>query len=166
MMRAILTLSVCLLATSAFAEDNKPAAAQQQPPASEAKPQDPAPAAKPEAATPAAKPKTSAHAPAPAKPQQTSTPAAKPQPVAMSQSKFLGLLYSEIARHTPKDNKAGPGSVSASFRVNASGKIENISITNSTSAAHAEVVKKILAGVKAPPPPSGSFEVSQNFKFH
>jgi outer membrane biosynthesis protein TonB len=165
MMRAVLTLSVCLLATSAFAEDNKPSP-EQQPQASEAKPQDAAPAATPEAATPAAKPKTSAHPPAAAKPKQTSTPAAKPQPAAMSQSKFLGLLYSEIAKHTPKDNKMGPGAVTANFRVNASGRIENVSITNSTSPAHAEVVKKILASVKAPPPPSGSFDASQNFKFH
>ena len=157
MMRAILTLLLSLLATSAFAEDAKPAAPEEQ---SQSPAPAPAPEAKPQAAAPAEKPKPSAHATTPSKPKQV---AAAP---AMSQSKFLGALYSEIARHTPKDNKAGPGVVAASFRVNASGKIENVSIKNSTSAAHAEVVKKILASVKAPPPPTGSFDVSQNFKFH
>ena len=87
-------------------------------------------------------------------------------PAALSQSKFLGLLYSEIARHTPPENKAGAGDVAASFHVNAQGKIDKVVIEKTTSAAHAEIVKKILASVQAPPPPGGSFDVSQSFKFH
>ena len=87
-------------------------------------------------------------------------------PAALSQSKFLGLLYSEIARHTPPENKAGAGDVAASFHVNAQGKIDKVVIEKTTSPAHAEIVKKILASVQAPPPPGGSFDVSQNFKFH
>ena len=101
--------------------------------------------------------------PAPA----AATPApAGETPAALSQSKFLGLLYSEIARHTPPENKAGAGDVAASFHVNAQGKIDKVVIEKTTSAAHAEIVKKILASVQAPPPPGGSFDVSQSFKFH
>ena len=96
---------------------------------------------------------------------RTPAPAAE-APAALSQSKFLGLLYSEIARRTPPENKAGAGDVAASFHVNAQGKINKVVIENTTSAAHAEIVKKILAGVQAPPPPGGSFDVSQKFKFH
>jgi outer membrane biosynthesis protein TonB len=103
--------------------------------------------------------------PAPAPAAAPPAPAAE-APAALSQSKFLGLLYSEIARHTPPENKAGAGDVAASFHVNAQGKIDKVVIEKTTSAAHAEIVKKILASVQAPPPPGGSFDVSQNFKFH
>ena len=77
----------------------------------------------------------------------TPAPAAE-APAALSQSKFLGLLYSEIARHTPPENKAGAGDVAASFHVNAQGKIDKVVIEKTTSAAHAEIVKKILASVQ------------------
>jgi outer membrane biosynthesis protein TonB len=114
---------------------------------------------KPTAAqAPAAKPKA-AHAPAAA--------AQKPQAAAgLSQSKFLGILYSEIARRRPEKNSAGPGVVNASFRVNSSGRIDHVSIKNSTSPAHAEIVRKMLANVQAPPPPGGVFEGVQDFRFH
>ncbi|MGA8171193.1 MAG: energy transducer TonB [Methylocystis sp.] len=102
--------------------------------------------------------------------QATATPAsqapASQAPAALSQSKFLGLLYSEIARRTPPENKAGAGDVKASFHVNAQGKIDKVVIEKTTSAAHAEMVKKILASVQAPAPPGGSCDVSQSFKFH
>ncbi|MGA9825398.1 MAG: hypothetical protein WBQ53_11255, partial [Methylocystis sp.] len=42
---------------------------------------------------------------------EAATPAPAAAPAALSQSKFLGLLYSEIARHTPPENKAGAGDV-------------------------------------------------------
>jgi hypothetical protein len=103
--------------------------------------------------------------PSPARPAAAPAPAAE-APAALSQSKFLGLLYSEIARCTPPENKAGAGDVAASFHVNAQGKIDKVVIEKTTSAAHAEIVKKILASVQAPPPPGGSFDVSQSFKFH
>jgi hypothetical protein len=172
MMRLILTIPISLLAVQAFAEDAKPAAADQQPAAQiEEKAEKPAQAeeksAKPEhaehkPAKPAndAKPKATAHAPADAQ---------KPHAAAaqhISHSKFLGLLYSEIAKRTPRDYKAGPGAVSATFRVNSSGKIDNVVIKETTSAEHAAVVKKILANVQAPPPPNGTYEASQSFKFH
>ncbi|UZX12115.1 energy transducer TonB [Methylocystis sp. MJC1] len=83
----------------------------------------------------------------------------------MSESKYLSLLYAEIAKHTPEENAAGPGEVTASFIVGASGKIEKVTIDKTTSPAHAEVVKKILATVVAPPPPGGAMDVGQTFKF-
>jgi len=164
-MRAILAVSISLLGVNAFAEDAKPATTDQQP-AAQAEEKSEKPAQAEEKSEKPAKPKPVARAPAHHAPAQAEKPHVAAAPRTMSQSKFLGLLYSEIAKRTPKDNKAGPGAVAASFRVNASGKIMHVSITNSTSPTHAEIVKKILAGVQAPPPPSGSFEASQNFKFH
>jgi hypothetical protein len=85
---------------------------------------------------------------------------------AMSTSKFLALLYSEIAKRTPEDNPAGAGEVTASFVVNAQGKVDKITIDKTSSPAHAEIVKKILRSVQAPSPPGGSMDVGQTFKFH
>ena len=86
-------------------------------------------------------------------------------PTAMSESKYLSLLYSEISRRTPEENAAGPGEVTASFIVGASGKVEKVTIDKTTSPAHAEIVKKILASVAAPPPPGGKMDVGQTFRF-
>lgn len=119
----------------------------------------PKPAAPP-AALPAKPPAPVPAATAPAAP-------AKPAPAAsgMSESKYLSVLYAEIAKHTPEENSAGPGEVTASFIVGASGKVEKVTIDRTSSPAHAEIVKKILADVVTPPPPGGSMDVGQTFRF-
>ena len=89
-------------------------------------------------------------------------PATRP---ALSESKFLGALYSEIARRTPQENKSGPGEVTASFHVDAHGKVDKVAIDKTTSPAHAEIVKKILESVHVSSPPGGSMDVGQTFKF-
>ncbi len=157
-MKAAATLIAALAATGALAETAKPTPA---PPASAPPAASAAPV--PSAAPVAAKPVAASPAPAPA--PAAAKPAPAPAPSGMSQSKFLGLLYSEISRHTPPENKSGPGEVAASFRVNAQGRIDTVSIGKSSSPAHAEIVKAILAKVQAPPPPAGAFEASQTFKF-
>jgi TonB family protein len=84
----------------------------------------------------------------------------------MSESKFLGALYSEIEKHTPAETTLGDGEVTASFHVNASGRIDRVRIDKTSSPAHAEAVKQILGAVVAPPPPGGAMDVGQTFKFH
>jgi TonB family protein len=96
---------------------------------------------------------------------QSAAAPAQTAPV-LSESKFLGVLYAEIAKHTPEDSQPGAGEVTASFRVNAAGKVDTVKIEKSTSPAHAEVVKKILSEVQTPPPPGGSMDVGQTFRFH
>jgi len=117
-------------------------------------------AAHAETAKPAAAPAPKPVAPAPA--QGAAAPAAAP---AMSESKFLGALYAAIARQTPAESPAGEGEVTASFHVNAQGKIDKVTIDKTTSPPLAEAVKKILSSVEAPPPPGGSMDVGQTFKF-
>lgn len=92
-------------------------------------------------------------------------PASPAAPV-MSESKFLGALYSEIEKHTPVENTLGDGEVTASFHVNAAGRIDRVVIDKSSSPTHAAAVKQILGAVVAPPPPGGSMDVGQTFKFH
>jgi TonB family protein len=137
----LVLLAAALAACAAHAEDAKPAAAPPQPAA-------PARAAAPKPAAPA----TTQGAVAPAAP-------------AMSESKFLGALYTAIAKRTPSESPAGEGEVTASFHVNAQGKIDRVTIDKTTSPALAEAVKKILSSVEAPPPPGGSMDVGQTFKF-
>jgi hypothetical protein len=84
----------------------------------------------------------------------------------LSQSKFLGLLYSEIAKRTPMSNASGAGSATANFHIDASGRVDKVTIARSSSAKHAEIVRKILIGLQAPPPPAGSFDGTQTFNFH
>lgn len=158
-----------LIGGAAQAQAPKPAA----PSPAAPKPVAPSPAAPSPA--PVAKPTpTPAPAPAPApaaasKPAAATAPAAArpaaPSGSAMSESKYLSLLYAEIAKHTPGDNPAGPGEVTASFVVGASGKVEKVTIDKTSSPAHAEIVKKILAEVVTPPPPGGAMDVGQTFKF-
>lgn len=123
--------------------------------AESARPAQPAPAA-PAPAAPAHVPAAPALAPA----------AAAPAAPALSESKFLGVLYAEIARRTPQETTAGPGEVRASFIVGPKGRIDKVTIDKTTSPAHAEVVKKILGEVQVPPPPGGSMDVGQTFKFY
>jgi TonB family protein len=141
----LVPFAAALAACAAHAENAKPAAAPAQTRA-------PAP-------TRAATPHKTA---APATTQGAATPAAAP---AMSESKFLGALYAAIAKQTPADSPAGEGEVTASFHVNAQGKIDKVTIDKTSSPALAEAVKKILASVEAPPPPGGSMDVGQTFKF-
>jgi outer membrane biosynthesis protein TonB len=181
MARAIIALVVGLASASAFAEEENKAASAEAAPAQQEAPAAAEAAPAPAAVAPArdATPATPAAAPS-TKPKTTHPPAAKskaahapadaaPKPrsaTGLSQSKFLGILYSEIAKRRPEKNLAGPGVVSANFRVNSSGKIDNVSIKSSTSPAHAEIGQKLLAKVQAPPPPGGIFEGVQDFKFH
>ncbi|MBI1981765.1 MAG: energy transducer TonB [Methylocystis sp.] len=135
-----LTLAAAFAAWAAHAEDARPAAAPTRPAA-------PAPATAPKPAAPA------------------NTQGAAAAGPAMSESKFLGALYTAIARQTPSESPAGDGEVTASFHVNAQGRIDRVTIDKTTSPALAEAVKKILSSVEAPPPPGGSMDVGQTFKF-
>jgi len=97
--------------------------------------------------------------------QPPSNSASAPQST-LSESKFLSALYAEIARRTPQDNALGDGEVTTSFHINASGRVDKVTIEKSTSPLFSEAVKKILASVEAPPPPGGSMDIGQTFKFH
>lgn len=100
---------------------------------------------------------------APMQPPSNTAPA--PQST-LSESKFLSALYAEIARRTPQDNALGEGEVTTSFHINANGRVDKVTIEKSTSPLFSEAVKKILASVEAPPPPGGSMDIGQTFKFH
>ncbi len=112
-------------------------------------------------------PPAAAAAPAAPKPAETASPApAKEEP--RSESKFLAALYAEIAKQSAaeEEKELGEGETTASFHVDATGKIDKVTIDKTTSEAHAAAVKRILAQVTAPRPPGGGMDVGQTFKFH
>ena len=141
----LLPIAAALAACAAHAEDAKPA-----------------PTATPAPLTPAPARTAAPNAAAPATTGGAAAPAAAP---VMSESKFLGVLYTAIAKQTPAESPAGDGEVTASFHVNAQGKIDKVTIDKTTSPALSETVKKILSSVEAPSPPGGSMDVGQTFKF-
>ena len=121
----------------------------------------------PAAATAPAAPKPAATAPAASKPAETASPA-PPKEEFRSESKFLAALYAEIAKQSAseEERELGEGETTASFHVDGAGNINKVTIDKTTSDAHAAAVKRILAQVKAPPPPGGGMDIGQTFKFH
>ena len=117
----LLTIAAALAACGAHAEDAKPAALAPAPARTAAPTQTTAPAR--------------AAAPKPAAPATTQGAAAPSAAPAMSESKFLGVLYTAIAKRTPTESPAGDGEVTASFHVNAQGKIDKVTIDKTTSPA-------------------------------
>ena len=117
-----------------------------------------------EAPSPAA---PAAVAPAAPKPAETAA-TAPPQEEIRSESKFLAALYAEIAKQSAaeEEKELGEGETTASFHVDATGKIDKVTIDKTTSEAHAAAVKRILTSVKVPRPPGGGMDVGQTFKFH
>jgi len=69
-------------------------------------------------------------------------------------------------RAAEEEKELGEGETTASFHVDATGKIDKVTIDKTTSEAHAEAVKRILAAVKVTRPPGGGMDVGQTFKFH
>lgn len=149
----IALICACALSGAARAEGPKPAAP------APASPAQPAAVAQPSAQPAASKPPVPANSATPA----AQAPAEKP--AGLSESKYLSVLYSEISRHTPEENTAGPGEVTASFIIGPMGRVTKVTIDKTSSPVHAEIVKKILSEVVTPPPPGGSMDVGQTFRF-
>ncbi len=126
------------------------------------------PAVRPTTPAPAATaPAAPAAAPAAPKPAATAA-TAPPQEEIRSESKFLAVLYAEIAKQSAseEEKELGEGEATASFHIDATGKIDKVTIDKTSSDAHAAAVKRILALVKVPRPPNGGMDVGQTFKFH
>ena len=78
---------------------------------------------------------------------------------------YKRLIAGKIAARAGGKNPHGAGEVVAAFRVNDDGKIDQITIKKSSNPALADHVRKILSGVKAPPPPEGPILLGQPFNF-
>jgi protein TonB len=89
---------------------------------------------------------------------------------AASRASYASLLSAELNRHKiyPSSARAAgvTGSVGVAFTVGASGEIVSHAITRSSgSAALDGAVEAMIAAVRAPPPPGGSFHASTTVNF-
>ena len=92
---------------------------------------------------------------------------ATPAPSGLSQSKFLGLLYSEIAKRTPTDEPRRPrlGDGQLPHRRRRQGRQgDDRAVEQPETCARSSA--RSSPACEAPPPPGGSFEGSQKFNFH
>lgn len=85
---------------------------------------------------------------------------------ARSQAAYGRLVATEIRRHTPNTSAREPGSVEVTFKIGESGRVVSQTIGRSSHPELAARVTKILASVKAPQPPGGSYSAHQVFNFH
>jgi protein TonB len=86
------------------------------------------------------------------------------QAAATGRVEYAALIAVAIRRHTPATTSIGAGSAHVSFRVNAAGAVIGVSASGS-SPAHAQLARRIVGSVHAPPPPGGSFFGAQDFYF-
>lgn len=85
---------------------------------------------------------------------------------ARSQAAYGRLVGTEIRRHTPNTLAREPGSVEVTFKIGECGRVVSQTIRRSSHPELAARATKILAAVKAPPPPGGSYSAHQVFNFH
>ncbi|MBY6242564.1 energy transducer TonB [Methylosinus sp. Sm6] len=88
------------------------------------------------------------------------------QKPALSKTAYAKLLAAEIKRHTPPSSDAQTGSIHVAFTVGSSGRIVSHKVQSASNPALEPVVGHILASVRTPPPPGGSFSAVQEFNFH
>jgi hypothetical protein len=107
--------------------------------------------------------------PASAKRLRASAPPAKvsSEPEAgLSKADYARLLAAEIRRLTPSEANVLTGSAEIVFTIGASGRVVDYKLESATNRRQVEpVVQGIMAAIQTPPPPGGSFEARQQFRF-
>jgi len=83
----------------------------------------------------------------------------------LSRASYAAMLAAAIRRHVPSSSTLGPGTASCSFHVGPGGGMSGIGCSGS-SPAHAALLHRAIAAVRAPPPPGGGFFASQAVHFH
>ncbi len=78
---------------------------------------------------------------------------------------FAASLAGRIRARAPSRTGASPGAATARFHVDGAGRIDNLDIVSASTPAHAQIVRSIFSGVSAPPPPGGSYNGVQSFRF-
>jgi hypothetical protein len=79
---------------------------------------------------------------------------------------YLRKLGQLIRARSPGTTNLGEGKAVVRFRVGPTGAPSGVSIVSATTPRHGELARSIVSGLHAPPPPGGSYEGVQNFRFH
>lgn len=138
----------------ALARDDKPEAAQGE------KTETAKPAEKTEA-KPAEK--TDAKREEKAQGKRAEKPTAKEQ---ADRAAYLRKLAKLIQARAPGTTNLGEGKAVVRFRLGASGAADSVSVLSASTPRHGELARSIVSGLRAPPPPGGSYDGVQSFRFH
>jgi len=81
-------------------------------------------------------------------------------------SVYLRKLGQLIRARSPGTTSLGEGSAVVRFRLGASGAPSNVTLVSASTPRHGQLARSIVSGLRAPPPPGGSYDGVQSFRFH
>lgn len=79
---------------------------------------------------------------------------------------YMRKLGQLIRSRSPGVTSLGSGTAVVRFRLGASGAPNQVAILSASTPRHGELARSIVSGLKAPPPPGGSYDGLQSFRFH
>lgn len=79
---------------------------------------------------------------------------------------YLRKLGQLIRARSPGVTSLGSGTAVVRFRLGASGAPNHVAIVSASTPKHGELARSIVSGMRAPPPPGGSYDGLQSFRFH
>jgi len=81
-------------------------------------------------------------------------------------SAYLRKLGQLIRARSPGVTNLGEGSAVVRFRLGASGAPDSVTLVSASTPRHGQLARSIVSGLRAPPPPGGSYDGVQSFRFH
>jgi TonB family protein len=78
---------------------------------------------------------------------------------------YRDWLMAAIRAKTPPRLSFGPGHAMVAFHIGPTGRVNKATVVSASSALHGAAALKIMSTVRTPPPPKGSFDGTQRFKF-
>ena len=81
-------------------------------------------------------------------------------------SAYLRKLGQLIRARSPGTTSLGEGSAVVRFRLGAAGAPNSVTVVSASTPRHGELARSIVSGLRAPPPPGGSYDGVQSFRFH
>lgn len=81
-------------------------------------------------------------------------------------SAYLRKLGQLIRARSPGVTSLGEGNAVVRFRLGAAGAPNSVAVVSASTPRHGELARSIVSGLRAPPPPGGSYDGVQSFRFH
>lgn len=79
---------------------------------------------------------------------------------------YVRKLGQIIRSRAPGVTSLGSGSAVVRFHIGPSGAPNSVSVVSASTPKHGELARSIVSGLRSPPPPGGSYDGVQSFRFH
>ena len=79
---------------------------------------------------------------------------------------YMRKLGQLIRARSPGATQLGEGNAIVRFRLGASGAPNSVTVVSASTPRHGQLARSIVSGLRAPPPPGGSYDGVQSFRFH